>query len=260
MPAGLDLLRSMRDVPEEPRTVVLSATDPANPYGSILPWPDSASTKNEAGSVSPKPKAEAGRPTRSVGARVILVDGQAAAYLRRGERELLLFLPASEPRRSQVGREVARLLLHLAASRDEGRRGMLIAEIDGGSATAHPAARLFIDEGFAATAMGLQARIAGIRVAADRRGGIRAMADPENDRDIMSETPQQQRIETSDDEHEAIRNSNDRDQELEREGIESQHNRGYDEAVRGQSSDTGSEDVDPDSAESDIDRDDTVSD
>ena len=67
MPAALDLLRSMRDVPDEPRTVTVAATDPANPYGSILPWP-------EAGS-----RQEAARPTRSVGARVILVDGQAAA-------------------------------------------------------------------------------------------------------------------------------------------------------------------------------------
>ncbi len=36
---------------------------------------------------------------------------------------------------------------------------MLIAEINGDTATAHPAARLFIEEGFAPTAMGLQARI-----------------------------------------------------------------------------------------------------
>ena len=31
MPAALDLLRSMRDVPEEPRTVVMAATDPTFP-------------------------------------------------------------------------------------------------------------------------------------------------------------------------------------------------------------------------------------
>ena len=100
----------------------------------------------------------AGRgPTRAAGALVVLVDGRAAAYLRRGERELLLFLPDAEPLRSRVAREVARMLFHLAATR-EGRRGMLIAEINGESATAHPAARLFVEEGFAATAMGIQAR------------------------------------------------------------------------------------------------------
>jgi hypothetical protein len=34
-------------------------------------------------------------------------------------------------------------------------------------------------------------------------------------------------------EHDRIRSSNDRDQELEREGKQSRHNRGYDEAVKG---------------------------
>jgi len=53
-------------------------------------------------------------------------------------------------------------------------------------------------------------------------------------------------------EQERVRSSNDRDQELEREGVESEHNRGYDEAVRGASR----PDVDPDSAVADVDRDD----
>jgi hypothetical protein len=57
-------------------------------------------------------------------------------------------------------------------------------------------------------------------------------------------------------EHDRVRSSNDRDQELEREGVDSPRNRGYDEAVRGERS----EPTDPDSAESDVDRDDTVSD
>jgi hypothetical protein len=37
----------------------------------------------------------------------------------------------------------------------------------------------------------------------------------------------------TDSEHERIRSSNDRDQELEREGRVSRHNKGYDEAVKG---------------------------
>ena len=168
MPAALDLLRSLREAPEAPKTVVLAATDPANPYGTILPWP-------ELPEGSPRPGVDVGRPTRSVGARTFLVDGRAAAYLRRGERELLLFLPDAEPRRSQVGREVVRMLLHLAGAREEGRRGMLISEINGDAATAHPAAWLFLENGFAATAMGLQSRalhgsISGIRVARSRSG------------------------------------------------------------------------------------------
>jgi hypothetical protein len=136
------------------------------------------------------------------------------------------------------------MLLHLAAAREAGRRGMLIAEINGDAATAHPAARLFIEQGFAATAMGLQARVSGTTVAGLRRGGS-PMADPRNDEALEQESEQ-----------ERVRNSNDQDQELEREGIESEHNKGYDDAVRGQAGG----DVDPDSADADVDRDDTVAD
>jgi ATP-dependent Lhr-like helicase len=174
MPAALDLLRSLREPPEEPRTVVLAATDPANPYGTIVKWPLAGT--GSAGSTEQEPahpadgvrKAtvmpDAGRgPTRTAGSLVIMVDGSAAAYVRRGERELMLFAPDTEPQRSRILREVVRMLMHLAASREEGRRGMLIAEINGVSSTAHPAARVFIEEGFATTAMGLQARTERLR-------------------------------------------------------------------------------------------------
>lgn len=77
------------------------------------------------------------------------------------------------------------------------------------------------------------------------------MAD--NERDTMAETPGQRKRETSDEERERIRSSNDRDQALEREGGTSRHNEGYDETAKGQR-----RDVDPDSAESDIDRDDML--
>ena len=158
--AGLDLLRSLRDIPESPRTVVLAATDPANPYGAIVKWPEIAGLEERG-------------PTRTVGARAILVDGLAAGYLRRGERDLLLFLPEAEPRRSQIAKEVARTLLHVAGSREEGQRGMLITEINGAAAAAHPASRVFIEEGFAVSALGLQARLAsGTGIAGMRRGGI----------------------------------------------------------------------------------------
>ena len=218
MPAGLDLLRSMRDVPEIPRTVVLAATDPANPYGAIVKWPEIAGFEERG-------------PTRSVGSRVILVDGLAAAYLRRGERELLLFLPDTEPRRSQVARDVARMLLHLAGARDEGQRGMLIAEINGAAATAHPASRVFIEEGFATSALGLQARLAGgTGIAGMRRGGIH-MAEPRNSEDVETLDPQERQEKSIEEEGNAVRGRGD-------EGV----------------------DIDPDSADADIDRDDLVSD
>ena len=58
-----------------------------------------------------------------------------------------------------------------------------------------------------------------------------------------------------DQERDEIRSSNDRDQNLERKGKTSRHNRGYDDAARGVES---SEPTDPDSAEAQNDRDDTV--
>jgi ATP-dependent Lhr-like helicase len=268
MPAALDLLRSLREPPDTPRTVVMAATDPANPYGTMLKWP---TVTSEAGDRPNAPVTDTGRgPTRSVGALVILVDGLAAGYLRRGERELLLFAPPVEPRRSQIIREVARMLLYLAGSRDESRRGMLIAEINGDAATSHPAARIFIEEGFAAGALGLQARLlreghgasgAGTRIAGRRRGG-NSMAEPrDDDQDILSETGTQRERETSDvetaeSEHDRVRASNDLDQNLEREGVSSRQNRGYDEAVRGGGSQN--EPTDPDSPAAENDRDDTV--
>jgi len=280
LPPALDLLRSMREAPEEPRTVVLAATDPANPYGSITKWPEVArspatglgAARTGVTGADETPAEGAGPgigrgPTRTVGALVILVDGSAAAYLRRGERELLLFAPDAEPQRSRLTREVARMLLHLAA-----RRGMLIGDINGTPASTHPAARVFVAEGFVATAMGLQARTdriiprgygsldaSGIGIAATQFGGD-AMAehnrsDIENDPTLIG-TSRPRREETSDTEHDRIRHSNDVDQELERGGVTSRHNRGYDEAVSGGQG----RDVDPDSADADVDRDDTVAD
>src|SRR4029079_8807474 len=161
MPAAVDLLRSFRDVPEQSRHAILPATDPANPYGSILKWPiDMARGKPSGSPADAKRSEDDGRgASRSVGALMIFVDGLAAGYLRRGERELLLVVPEAEPQRSRTVREVARALVELAAAREPGRQGMLIAEINGAPAATHPVAHMFVHEGFATTAMGLQARI-----------------------------------------------------------------------------------------------------
>src|SRR5688572_32436993 len=52
-------------------------------------------------------------------ALVVLVDGFLAAYLRRGERELLLFAADEEPQRSRLIRTAARALAELSAPRSE---------------------------------------------------------------------------------------------------------------------------------------------
>jgi ATP-dependent Lhr-like helicase len=240
MPAAVERLRAMREPPDTPRTVVLSATDPANPYGATVKWPSPESKSQRDLGIWGLTNAGRG-PTRSAGARVILVDGWLAGYLRRGERELLLSAPDAEPRRSQVTREVARMLRQMAMARVEGRRGMLLAEINGQEATAHPAARIFVEEGFIPGALGLQVR-PGITLAGSRRGG-QLMAEQPRTGDNLVDTPGDE--ETRETEHQRVRSSNDR----------GQGNRGYDEAVRGRRE----EDTDPDRAESDVDRDDSAS-
>ncbi|MGJ7440417.1 Lhr family helicase [Aquipuribacter sp. MA13-6] len=55
--------------------LVLAATDPANPYGAALPWPERAGHK--AG--------------RKAGALVVMVDGDLVMYVERGARSLLTY-------------------------------------------------------------------------------------------------------------------------------------------------------------------------
>jgi ATP-dependent Lhr-like helicase len=177
-PAALDLLRSLRDVPDMFKAVVLSASDPASPYGSILKWPAPAwadEIAQLAGQNAIAPGDGGRGPTRTAGALVVLVDGYAGGYLRRGERELLLFMPSAEPARSRATHAVARALARMSVAREEGRRGMLLADIDGVPATGHPAARLFVEAGFIPTAMGLQLRPPA-RDSADRDTNVRGAA------------------------------------------------------------------------------------
>ena len=145
LPGALDLLRSLRDSPDEAEVAVLAATDPASPYGAMLKWPATLA-------------ADAGRgPTRTVGATVILVDGALAAYLARGDRQLLTVLPDAEPQRSRAGRAIGRMLIDRARTGGDTPRGMLIEEIDGLEPSAHPMAPYLAEAGFIYGAMGFQA-------------------------------------------------------------------------------------------------------
>jgi ATP-dependent Lhr-like helicase len=181
-PAAVEMLRQARDLPATPHSIMLAATDPANPYGAMAKWPAADADIGESdGSRG---------PIRTPGARVVLVDGLAAGYLRRNERQLLLFLPDDEPRRSQVTHEVARVLRELGLA----RRGLLIETINGQPAVNHPAASSFTAQGFRRSAMGLQLRFEpstrtqhGTTIAGARAGGA-PMAQPRDD-DNLDDTP-----------------------------------------------------------------------
>jgi len=147
LPAALELLRSFKDIPDEPDTVVLAATDPANPYGTMLKWPTSTDADSAAGR----------GPTRTVGSTVVLVNGALAAYIARGGRQLAVFLPEDEPARSIVSRALATRLAAVARGED-GRAGLLISEINGMPTADHPVSPFLIEAGFNPSAMGFQMR------------------------------------------------------------------------------------------------------
>jgi ATP-dependent Lhr-like helicase len=150
MPAAVDLLRSLRTerAGESCEMLMLAATDPANPYGSLLRWPvggDAASSL-----------------TRSVGARVILCDGALVAYLRRGNPNIQVFLPEDEPGRGNVARALAEFLVNrVRGDREDdaaGRAGLLVSTVNGDAVAESALARPLLDAGFVAGAMGFNVR------------------------------------------------------------------------------------------------------
>ncbi|MBK8255245.1 MAG: DEAD/DEAH box helicase [Polyangiaceae bacterium] len=114
-PGAEDRLRGFRDSTENPACFMLAATDPANPYGAALPWPERQGAK----------------PGRSAGAQVILWDGELIGYISKGESSLLTFLPTNEPSRSHAVDALTNMLASLV---DRGRRRtLLFTQIDGES-------------------------------------------------------------------------------------------------------------------------------
>ena len=149
LPAAVDLLRSLRaPVEEKHEVIMLAATDPANPYGALLRWPAAP----EEGSML----------TRSVGARVVLVDGALTVYLRRGNPNIQVLLPEDEPARSQVARALAESLAAYVQRVDNperrGRNSMLITSVNGIPVAQHPLARFLLDAGFQAAPLGFNVR------------------------------------------------------------------------------------------------------
>ncbi|MBY0496092.1 MAG: DEAD/DEAH box helicase [Cyanobacteria bacterium] len=160
-PGAVDLLRDMREGrDDEVVAVTVSATDPANPFGVLIPWPMTTGTDSRGA-------------TRTAGARVIIVNGRAAAWIGRGDRQLVVCVPDDEPERSRIGRAMARELKAIAERAPEGRRGWLIEEINGKPAIEHPAGQFLLESGFTSTAMGLQLRVP--------RRPMRLQGDPPDD-------------------------------------------------------------------------------
>jgi ATP-dependent helicase Lhr and Lhr-like helicase len=126
--------------------VYLAATDPANPYGSVLRWPAGGSSEGEELTDTPR------QLTRSVGASVVLRNGELVAYLRRNNPNVQVFLPGEEPDRTNVARDLSHFLATIAQEemrRSENQRGgLLISTINGQPAGLHFLGRFLRDAGF----------------------------------------------------------------------------------------------------------------
>ncbi|MGC8548090.1 MAG: DNA glycosylase AlkZ-like family protein [Acidobacteriaceae bacterium] len=159
LPAAVDLLRSLRSQPEPEKSEIVSmtATDPANSYGSMLRWPKLEVEEDATSEASPRSLA------RTVGASVILRNGQFIAYLRRSQPNLQAFFPAEEPDRTHAARDLAMFLATQVQAElrdDEARRhgGLLISSINGQSIHEHWFARFLADAGFSPAPLGFHMR------------------------------------------------------------------------------------------------------
>jgi ATP-dependent Lhr-like helicase len=135
--------------PSRSSTLVLAATDPAQPYGAALPWPrqeqapvsgrqahasETAPATGRAETVSGTRRSS---PARVPGASVVLVDAEPVLYLERGGRALrVLADPACERTpsastlpRSDADPEDERVQRALAALAEHARAGRLPTRI-----------------------------------------------------------------------------------------------------------------------------------
>ncbi|HYA08541.1 MAG TPA: DEAD/DEAH box helicase, partial [Gaiellaceae bacterium] len=94
---AVERLRELRPKDgEEPEPLVLAAADPAQPYGSALPWPKRAGA----------------RAARVAGAHVVLLGGEPALFVERGGRTLV---PLREPEEDWLRVAIGALVAHVKA-------------------------------------------------------------------------------------------------------------------------------------------------
>jgi ATP-dependent Lhr-like helicase len=126
LPGAVDRLRSLRETGGG--VIALAATDPANAYGAVLPWPQSD-----------------GRMARAAGAYCVLDGGELVLYLERGGRSLLT--------NGTVRPEHLRALVEIATA--AGR--VELQRVDGAGVLGSPLTAMLREAGFTSTHRGLVA-------------------------------------------------------------------------------------------------------
>ncbi|MGN7249025.1 ATP-dependent helicase [Janibacter anophelis] len=135
VPGAVDEVRSAR-APEG--AVVLAATDPANPWGAALRWPE-----RESGH----------QPGRKAGSLVVAVDGHLVLYVERGGRTLLSW-PSDDEALTLAAQGLAEAVHRGALGR------LTVQRADGAPVlgSQDPLAHALTDAGFTMTPRGLRLR------------------------------------------------------------------------------------------------------
>ncbi len=134
---AVDRMRALVDAPDDAAsTQVLAATDPANPYGAALPWPE-----REGGH----------RAGRKAGALVVLVNGSLVLYVEKGGRTLLSY--HDDPSLLQPAVDALAL-----AARDGMLGRVTVQKADGEAIEDTPFADALLSAGFRLTSRGLRLR------------------------------------------------------------------------------------------------------
>ena len=104
---------------------MLAATDPAQPYGAVLKWPD-----------TPR------RPARQAGAYVVLTGAEPVLFIERGGKGLQILVEADDPR-------IQPSLEALTESVQRGRiKRLALEKIDGESIIGSPYEETLLGLGF----------------------------------------------------------------------------------------------------------------
>ena len=129
LPGAVERLRAQRAVEEAP-PLVLAATDPAQPYGAALPWPQRDSEQR--------------RPARVRGAYVVLAGAEPVLYVEKGGRAIATLV---EPGDARLRPAFEALAAFITAGRG---RKLSLERIDGEAVVGSRHEAMLIDLGFRA--------------------------------------------------------------------------------------------------------------
>ncbi|MEU4381520.1 ATP-dependent helicase [Micromonospora echinofusca] len=151
VPGAVDRIRALAEPTDGGRgrggpALVLAATDPANPYGAALSWPERAVDSGDGAA-----PATGHRAGRKAGAVVVLVAGDLVLYVERGGRTILSFTDEADL--------LAAAGKALADAVHSGALGaMSVERADGEAVHSSPLHDALTAAGFRATPRGLRLR------------------------------------------------------------------------------------------------------